>query len=221
MISLDSILPPGSRRYWTPDPALVSQACREAHGLTVDLCPGSYPLPYEGAKRIGWGHDGLDITRDRLPFQDQEVDFLYCRHTLEDLLDPRPVMQEIARVAKAGWIETPSVVSELTRCIDGGSPMHRGYCHHRSVFWNEGNRICVMPKYAVVEYMDFGNWNLTAALSDISKWNNVYRWSEGRMMGYQFRHEVDFDLATDSYRAMLDRALTHAQAPKNTSTAAS
>ena len=220
-----TLLPPesslslDSERYWRPDPVSVREACSAAHGLVVDLCPGSAPLPYDGAVRVGWGYSDLDITKDRLPFADKEVDFLYCRHTLEDLLDPLWAIGEIARVAKSGWIETPSVISELARGVDGGAAPWRGYIHHRSLFWNDQDTLCLAPKYACLEYADLSRWDLASALKNRWAWNNVYRWSNGSLQCKQFRHEVDFHLVGGGYENLLNNALKHAQAPPNTSTA--
>src|SRR6185369_14551494 len=42
------------------------------------------------------------------PFPDKFFDFSFCSHTLEDLRDPIAVCRELVRVAKSGYIETPS-----------------------------------------------------------------------------------------------------------------
>src|SRR5437667_8989346 len=53
----------------------------------------------------------LDVNQDRLPFEDKAIDFVYCRHTLEDLYNPMWLCREMSRVAKAGYVETPSPVA--------------------------------------------------------------------------------------------------------------
>jgi ubiquinone/menaquinone biosynthesis C-methylase UbiE len=50
-----------------------------------------------------------------LPYEDKEFDFVYCRHVLEDLIYPFRVIKEMQRVAKAGYIETPSPMAELKK----------------------------------------------------------------------------------------------------------
>lgn len=200
-------LRPGLPRYWTPNQDLVSMACEMASGLVVDLGPGSFPLPLANATRIGWGWDDTDITVDRLPFDDGEVDFLYCRHTLEDLLDPCHTLKEIARVAKSGWIEVPSIVSEMTRGVDGGSPPWRGYVHHRSVFWRKGDTLVTSPKYAALEYETFDDLPLAESLQSPEAWNFVFVFSGG-LKWKQLRHEVDYHLASRDYAAMIRGALT-------------
>lgn len=110
---------------------------------------------------VGWEGDVVvDLTRDRLPFDDGEVDFLFCRHTLEDLDNPSHLLREIQRVARAGYIETPSPVVELTRGVDAyGS--HLGYGHHRWICLGEGGSLTVCAKYPLLETLpvpDVSNW---------------------------------------------------------------
>jgi hypothetical protein len=191
-----------------------------AKGLVVDLCPGTSPFPYGGAVRCGWGADGTDISRDRLPFGDQEVDFLYCRHTLEDLLDPAWALQEIRRVAKSGWIETPSAAAELCRGVDGARPPWRGYMHHRSLFWVEGKTLMTCAKYSMAEHMTMPNIDLASRLKVDVNWNCAYAFRAGECRWKQLRHEVDYALPND-YPKVLARALRiYAETPTQDTTPA-
>jgi hypothetical protein len=49
------------------------------------------------------------------PFDAKMFDYVICSHTLEDIRDPVRVCREIARVGKAGYIETPGGAIEVTR----------------------------------------------------------------------------------------------------------
>jgi hypothetical protein len=53
------------------------------------------------------------------PFHDNEFDFVVCSQTLEDVRDPVWVCSEIARVGKAGYIETPSRLEEQSYGVQG------------------------------------------------------------------------------------------------------
>lgn len=57
---------------------------------------------------------------NRLPFKDKAFDFAIARHILEHLEHPDRFLKELGRVAKAGYIETPSSFSE---CLHGW-PFH-------------------------------------------------------------------------------------------------
>ncbi|MFH0731783.1 MAG: methyltransferase domain-containing protein [Candidatus Omnitrophota bacterium] len=45
---------------------------------------------------------------EALPLKDKIVDFAICSHILEHINKPQKALQEICRIAKAGYIETPS-----------------------------------------------------------------------------------------------------------------
>jgi len=47
-------------------------------------------------------------SKQPFPFNNKQFDFVFCSHTLEDIKDPIWVCQEIMRIGKRGYIETPS-----------------------------------------------------------------------------------------------------------------
>jgi SAM-dependent methyltransferase len=49
---------------------------------------------------------------ENLPFKDKEFDYVICRHVLEHVDDPIRFVTEQARVAKMGYMETPSLLGE-------------------------------------------------------------------------------------------------------------
>lgn len=64
------------------------------------------------------------------PFEAKQFDFVLCKGTLEDLRDPIWVCQEMIRVAKSGYIETP------TRIIESMIGIERSrYCGHSHHHW--------------------------------------------------------------------------------------
>jgi hypothetical protein len=66
--------------------------------------------------------------REPWPFEDDQFDFVVCATTLEDVRDPIWASREIARVAKAGYVEVPTVLAEL---IQGMQGPWLGHDHHR------------------------------------------------------------------------------------------
>lgn len=62
------------------------------------------------------------------PFDDDQFDFAVCSHTLEDIRDPLWVCRELQRVARAGYIETPSRAEEQSWGVHGPWV---GWSHHR------------------------------------------------------------------------------------------
>lgn len=61
------------------------------------------------------------------PFADGAFDVAVCSHTLEDIRDPVWVCHELSRVARAGYVEVPAPVEELTWGVHGPWV---GWTHH-------------------------------------------------------------------------------------------
>lgn len=102
--------------------------------VVVDLMPyetrGLYGEPDPEPERFdaeSWLQ--LDICdRTPWPFGDGEFDFAVCSHTLEDVRDPIWVCAELARVARAGYVEVPSRLEEQSLGIHGAG--WAGWSHH-------------------------------------------------------------------------------------------
>lgn len=105
--------------------------------------------------------------RDPWPFADDQFDFAVCVTTLEDIRDPIGVCRELSRVAKAGYVEVPTVEAELIYNVEGtgtflGHEHHRWFCdrdrladpeHPGLVFWHKSHmvhsdwRLRVLPRW--------------------------------------------------------------------------
>jgi hypothetical protein len=101
-------------------------------------------MPYEtrGGMPVGSFGEGPErFTRDTWlirdmcdrepwPYADDYFDVSICVMTLEDVRDPIWVCQELSRVARRGYIETPSLLGEL-KWRDVGDSGFVGHQHHR------------------------------------------------------------------------------------------
>ena len=120
-------------------------------------------MPYE--TRGLYGYDGppperftdetwiqRDICdREPYPFADDELDFVICSHTLEDVRDPIWVCSEMTRIAKAGYIEVPSRLEEQSYGFQGP---WAGWGHHRWLIESTGDGLDFVFKHHVLHNRD-------------------------------------------------------------------
>ncbi len=86
--------------------------------------------------------------REPWPFKDKEIDFAICSHVLEDIRDPLWVCSELRRIAKRGYIETPSRLVESSRGWE--APNIAGLSHHRWLVERDGDKLVFMMKYHAI-----------------------------------------------------------------------
>lgn len=94
----------------------------------VDLGSGGYPFEYANILIDKYIQDNyhrgkelvipdgkkfIQADAKNLHFRDKEVDFINCRHIFEHFENPEKACKEIIRVAKSGYIETPTPLWEL------------------------------------------------------------------------------------------------------------
>ena len=118
---------------------LPVDAIFDIRGIDDDSGQNLKVYPYDICKKDSWNEIG-----------DNEYDFVVCTHTLEDVRDPFFVIEQLQRVAKAGYIAVPSKTRELQFCR---SYFHLGYAHHRWIFTIEKGELLMMPKFSFVEYL--------------------------------------------------------------------
>lgn len=194
--------------------------------LIVELGPGARPFSLatefvgrfdaQGGKEYPGTFHQCDLSRESLPYDDDSVDFLYCRHTIEDLDDPAWCLSEIARVAKAGYIETPSPIAELAYGVDAPTEgivrPWRGYHHHRSIVWDSNGTLSVIAKWPFIEHLDSKeadeHWAELLNSSPLY-WNTYFGWT-GKLKWHYYQHEIDYEIGP-AYGAVLDRALAESQ----------
>ncbi|WP_373724988.1 class I SAM-dependent methyltransferase [Bacteroides heparinolyticus] len=54
----------------------------------------------------------VNADGENLPFKDKEFDYAICNQVLEHVEHPEAFIREISRIAKRGYIETPSLIGE-------------------------------------------------------------------------------------------------------------
>lgn len=124
--------------------------------MVLDVGCGAYPFPYatmlvdlyteksehrhEELRTDGKPFQVADI--DHLPFEDKSYDFVYCSHVLEHVEDPKRACEELMRVGKRGYVETPSLMTDVMFCWAKG--MHKWFTiiiADRIVFYEYNERL--------------------------------------------------------------------------------
>jgi len=143
----------------------------------------------------------LNVNYETIPRENKFFDYCYSRHTLEDISTPFFAFNELTRVSKRGYIETPSPLIEMMKGVDGGETNYRGYNHHRYIVWSDKdtNTLYFLPKLPIIEYIFFKG-NLSEQMHYMANtkpllWNNYYIWDENmtpNIIVYGYNSDYDY-----------------------------
>lgn len=203
-----------SPKYWAPNQRVLDYLTNEViakDAKVLDVGPGHAPFRRANVSVDFVDVPGVanlvkcDLANEPLPFADKEFDFVFCRHTIEDMYDPFPLLKEMSRVGKAGYIETPSPMAELGRGVDGGSPPFRGYHHHRFITWMFGKELRLISKYPFIEYLKFDEAAIDKLLAQDIYWNTYCLWS-GEITFAHRQSPLDYNIPRD-YALILTEAI--------------
>jgi SAM-dependent methyltransferase len=99
--------------------------------------------PWDNTERSGGDTIAMDrrpfVVADaaHLPFKNHSFDYVIASHVLEHVQDPLRVAAELMRVARAGYIETPSELSERLF----------GWSFHKWMVHREGDVLVFRPPF--------------------------------------------------------------------------
>lgn len=203
-----------SKHFWAPVQQVVqylTDVVIAPSDRVLDIGPGHCPL-----KRADVSVDFVDVAgvknlikcdlaNEPLPFKDKEFDFVYARHILEDMFNPFPLIKEMSRVGKRGYVEVPSPIAEIGRGVDGGAPPFRGYHHHRFLGWVFGKELRLVSKYPFIEYCRFDEGTVDNLLKQERYWNSYYLW-EGEIIVNHRQAPLHYEIPRD-YALMLAEAM--------------
>lgn len=122
----------------------------------LDVGCGAYPFPYatmlvdlytersqhraENLKTDGKPFEIADINC--LPFDDKSYDFVFCSHVLEHVENPKNACEELMRVGKRGYLETPSMMTDVM--FSWAKGMHKWFTvviANRIIFFEYNDRL--------------------------------------------------------------------------------
>lgn len=114
----------------------------ETRGVALNL----EPLPGERFTKETWYQADFLASDFALPFDDKFFDLVLCGQTVEDLADPTRLLDEMQRVGKAGFIESPSRISEQTAGIRDRERKQTGHPHHHWILDAEDECLALYSK---------------------------------------------------------------------------
>lgn len=198
-------------KYWHPNQKileLIENYCKVSKFTNIlEVGPGSIPFKLatyfvDNVEREN--STILDIDTQRFNFEDGHFDFTYCRHVFEDIQNPDFAFRELQRVSKIGYIETPSPLVECLRQADF-TGNYRGYIHHRYIIWSEKDTIFFLPKFPIIEHLNFNEDNLKKLAEEPLNWNNYFFWNSNSKFVI-FKHGLNFNIVSE-YESLINRAV--------------
>jgi ubiquinone/menaquinone biosynthesis C-methylase UbiE len=192
-----------NKRYFEPIKQVVDYVESKAEGKVLELGPSLRPFAKanyfcghsEEEKNRLKNYSVCDFSSQVFPYKNKEFDFIYARHVVEDLYNPKHFLNECKRVAKAGYIENPSPLVENTKYIESDKSYFKGYHHHHSVVWSKGNDISILHKYPIIDCIQI-NIDSEKILEDPYMWNNYFLWSDDFSITH-YEHEKNFNTVKD------------------------
>jgi hypothetical protein len=114
-----------------------------------------------------------------------KFDFCICTHTLEDIMNPVFVCEQICKISKKGYIAFPSKYRELAR-FEQGYNGYRGYIHHRWIFTYKNGGILSYPK---INYIEHNN-----------KYDKIADMSPDKYdLSFYWKNEIDIKYLNNNY----------------------
>lgn len=174
-------------------------------------------FPYETRGMYGHIGDGEEqfkksdwiqwdiCDRKPWPFKDKEFDFVVCSHVLEDIRDPLWVCAEINRIAKRGYIETPSRAAESTYGVE--SYRFTGSHHHRWFVEFIDGRLRFTHKDPYVLEKKRGIYLIHTPAVVSLFWEGEFKYEEGVLHQTKKALEEELDRWTRDYRSGMPAGL--------------
>jgi SAM-dependent methyltransferase len=216
--------------YWGPNDSIIKiieQICiRNKNEKVLEIGPGKVPFKF-ATDFVGCNEDvkkyiDIDIDKDKIPFDNNYFDFIFCRHVLEDIQNPDFALTEILRVSKSGgYIETPSPLIEITKNVDANfsSDLYCGYIHHRYIVWSniQKNEIYFLPKYScILDHMlvitnETNKYKYNIINNYPVYWNNYFIFTDSKPNIIMYKNGVNFNkkknTMVEDYIALVNRAV--------------
>lgn len=167
----------------------------DAHFSRADVVTDAFPdmNAHRSGRAINMSPNSkskfVECFAENLPFADHEFDFAYSRSVFEHTVDPAAACREIMRVARRGYIETPTPLAEYL----GGHPTHRWIIHIEA---NEYGKPVLVFKRKPFIRAPF-SYLLRAPFFQDLDFNFRWEWQYRNIVATQFAWEGSFEFRVD------------------------
>lgn len=158
-------LPDATSRYWLYQGRHFNFNIRSDEKV-LDIGSGNIPFPFAthladlAIKDDTYGRAGVpfkyldgkpvyECDVENMPFSDKEFDFVYCSHVLEHTHNPEKACKELVRIAKRGYIETPTRGKDLF--------LHTGKVSNHTYFVENLDGTLIFTEYTAEELEGLSN----------------------------------------------------------------
>jgi hypothetical protein len=215
--------------FWNPNPLLLNKLYNKLDNMNINTniidigCSNKNKQFKKATHLLDFNYypetDKIlikfDLDFDKFQYDDNHFNYIYCRHTLEDLQNPQNAFAEIVRISKSGFIETPSPLVEVTKDIDGWLNNLNGYIHHRYIVWTDmvTNTLKFLPKYPLIQHFKYVDDILEKRYNYLLNnycvyWNNYYIWDEYNKPNILvYRNDINMNIMND-YDRLLNEAIS-------------
>jgi len=209
------------KKHWYPikeiEHCLIKFCNNNNYKNILEIGPGLHQFPLAN-KFVGYNEKinnyvSLDIDEEKLPFNEKEIDFIYSRHTLEDIQNPNFAMSEIIRCCKSGYIETPSPLIEVAKGVDGynNNNLYGGYIHHRYIIWSDIEKceIYFLPKYSNIidNFITLNDNHYDLINNEPYIWNNYFIWKDKQPKITMYKNGINYYLTPENYCNVINIAI--------------
>lgn len=201
--------------FWLPIYSLVSYVQNRLTETKENILEITSSFPKQifepSTRSINWITCEEQLQNNFSNYYDR-TDFVYLRHSLEKMENPRNVLNLLNRISKQGYIETTSPLVEALRGVHHSSAIYRGHALNKFIIWaSQDNILYILPKYPILEHVKIKEELETKIRSILNTmphyWNCYYEWSETNPLKYvYYQHGVNFNIEHD-YSRLLEIAI--------------
>ena len=119
-----------------------------------------------------------------------KFDFSVCSHTMEDVFNPKDLIEFLNTISTSGFVAIPSKYDEFSYLYDN---KYRGNAHHKQFFEIINEILVIFPKFSWIE--------------NDNRSNKILKFDKGREISFFWKKEIPVKIFGDGIPFISDSAL--------------